>query len=126
MCTFSMVHDHFDPRIPRVQPIVPDVPWPPTTEPKPSMSLEELTKLIRDFQVAGEAAKKVDELTKQPDCVDPEKAKLSERIAELEATLSKHPEFVLVTGVALEPGTYRVVDGQLWKVVSGAPTEARP
>lgn len=83
MCVVSMVHDHY---LDRFQPYVtPDITisWPP-----PSLDLSELRKLIEEFKEAISAAKTIDVLTKQPDCVDPEKARLSARVAELEAKLA--------------------------------------
>lgn len=104
MCVVSMVHDHFQPLIPD-----PTQPWKrdgsavPSTSP-PAIDLgalfsgeatlaefkravAEARQVIEDFKAAVAAAKKVDALTKQPDCVDPEKAKLVERVAELEKRL---------------------------------------
>lgn len=49
--------------------------------------IEELRKLIADFREAMAAAKRVDELTAQPDCVDPKKATLVDRVADLERRL---------------------------------------
>lgn len=127
MCVVSMVHDEYEPRIPTIRPYVP---WVPTGEPFvvpmapqadiPSASLRELNALIHEFKRLLENAKEIDEKTGQPDCVDPEKAKLQERVAQLEALLNKAPEFVIVTGGQLEPGRYRVLDGHLYKLVDGA------
>lgn len=94
-----MVHDHFNPLIPHV-PITPWIqpaPWPaPETPPFPhtrtvtvndvkvSVDLAALAQLLKEYREALEAAKKVDVLTGQPDCVDPQKAKLEDRVAELE------------------------------------------
>jgi hypothetical protein len=55
--------------------------------------------------------------TGQPDCVDPEKAKLSDRVAELEKLLASPHEFVIVSGGNVEPGRYRVIDGKLYRAV---------
>lgn len=43
-----------------------------------------MSALLEDFLRAGAAAKVVDDLTGQKDCVDPEKATLQERVRELE------------------------------------------
>lgn len=81
MCVVSNVYDHYRPQI---------QPWtlPDTTikYPQPS-ELDELRKLIREFRQAVAAAKTVDALTGQPDCADPEKAALEERVAKLEKAL---------------------------------------
>jgi hypothetical protein len=50
----------------------------------PPQTTEEIERLIREFREAIDSAKRLDVLTKQPDCEDPEKAKLEERVAELE------------------------------------------
>lgn len=102
MCVVSMVHDHYDKLIPRVPPWVttpePGICTDPVTKPRrvvalPKMPTEaeikRLQKVIDDFREAMKAAEKVDVLTAQPDCVDPEKAKLKERVAYLEAELKK-------------------------------------
>ncbi len=91
-----MIHDYFDPLFPKfIPPYVP----PQTGQltfvipPMPGtiISAEEIAsikKLISDFREAMEAAKTVDRLTEQPDCVDPEKAKLQDRVIELEKRIS--------------------------------------
>jgi hypothetical protein len=106
MCVVSMVHDHYNPiipdTIPWIPPIQPGQPWvwpSPTTWPSdkititpPADPLEELKKiekLLEDFKNARDAAILVDKLTGQPDCVDPEKAKLEERVAKLEAEIAE-------------------------------------
>jgi len=76
-----MVMDHYSTTFPQQQPT-----WTVTYEPSET---ERLRKLIDEFKEAVEAAKKLDVLTNQPDCVDPEKAKLEERVAELERQLAK-------------------------------------
>lgn len=102
MCVMSMVHDHF---LPKIEPFLPKVPidaqpWPfapgftttTTGGLLPFLTLEEIAtvrEIIARFREASAAAAKVDVLTSQPDCVDPEKAKLMARIDELEAELKK-------------------------------------
>ena len=93
MCVVSMVHDHFKPQIPidwLPMPVQPAAPMPlyfgPTNEAL-AAEVKRLGEVIADFKKALEAAKIVDTLTGQPDCVDPEKEKLQERVAELEAKL---------------------------------------
>jgi hypothetical protein len=88
MCVLSMVHDHYLPKFPE-----------PVKTPSGdqfnlqgfnmALQIEELKKLIADFKEAIAAAKKVDELTNQPDCVDPAKAVLMTRVQELEKHLAK-------------------------------------
>lgn len=92
MCVVSMVSDHFMDRIPyalpqpTIQPGVVEMDW--TKALRPSVDLEELRKLIAEFKEAMAAAKTVDRLTGQPDCVDPEKAKLEARVEELEKRIA--------------------------------------
>lgn len=82
MCVVSMVHDHYNEPFRKWLSDTPVIqPWIPVAE------IEELRKLIREFREALTAAKRVDELTNQPDCVDPKKATLEERVAELERRL---------------------------------------
>jgi hypothetical protein len=106
MCVMSMVHDHFNPLFPNITPVYPVTypvgpagigtpdPTPPNplaAQPTPNvpwfpvLPIDELKSLILQFREAVEAARKVDILTKQPDCVDPEKQKLELRVAALEA-----------------------------------------
>jgi hypothetical protein len=49
--------------------------------------VERLKALIESFRKAVEAAMIVDSLTGQPDCVDPEKQRLQDRVDELEKQL---------------------------------------
>lgn len=98
MCIVSMVHDHFEPILPKrdfwVQPNPLD-PLPgmaagalPFTFLPTAEEMAEMRKVIAEFREAVAAAKVVDKLTGQPDCVDPEKAKLEERVAALEEKLA--------------------------------------
>lgn len=91
MCVISMVMDHYQPIIPAITPLpyirpapgaVQSFEWPQ------SVDLVALRRLIDEFNAAVAAAKTVDRLTGQPDCEDPEKMKLVERVAELEARLA--------------------------------------
>ncbi len=96
MCVISMVIDRFEPQFPVIGPSQTADPrlftWPP------SIDLAELRKLVDEFKQAVEAAKTVDRLTGQPDCVDPEKAKLVERVAELERRLGPAVYWVIKAG----------------------------
>jgi hypothetical protein len=88
MCVMSMVIDHFEPRIPDYNKWFEGL---PKFEPAPqtiASEIEELRKILVEFREAVAAAKKVDELTAQPDCVDPEKEKLVARVDELERRLA--------------------------------------
>ncbi len=126
MCVVSLVMDHYKPLFPE-----PVYPWTaPTTAPVPSVQpnvgqtvygwpfvdVTELKKLIAEFKEAVEAAKRIDILTQQPDCEDPEKAKLVTRVAELEAQ-------VAMLESQRVPDGYRVIDGKLYVIVPGAPLE---
>lgn len=50
--------------------------------------LDELRSLVNQFKELYEAAKKIDVITKQPDCEDPEKARLVDRVRHLEGRLN--------------------------------------
>ena len=68
-----------------------DLPWSPIT-PNPGgppilLSPEQLAQLLKAFHASAEAAKVADAVTGQKECVDPEKAKLEARVAELERLL---------------------------------------
>lgn len=107
MCIVSMVMDHFDPLFPRPDgtPIVPRIePFdttpvggaPPVTMPfqwptaqTMRAELDELRKLIGEFKELYAAAKKIDVVTKQPDCEDPEKIKLLSRVSDLETRIDQ-------------------------------------
>ena len=127
MCVVSMIHDHFEPVVPWVEPYPIDTtgwpPHPPTAKPFAfSKSSEvaaalDLAALLKEFRDLIEAAKLIDIKTKQPDCVDPEKVKLQDRVAELEKLIAQPPEFVIVSGGQIEPGRYRVIGGKLYRAV---------
>lgn len=91
MCVMSIVHDHYRDQFPGGMwpPLVPNpYPYTPPDNSHPTPEEQErLRQLIKDFREAQEAAAKLDKMMKQPDCVDPEKAKLQERVAELEKQL---------------------------------------
>lgn len=114
MCVVSMVMDHYGPIFPVPDRIVPDTPPPPVEHPWPpaltpiklnpfevsgttiadairidGRTVAEWKKLIEAFKKAVAAARVVDELTSQPDCEDPEKAALVDRVAALEKRLEE-------------------------------------
>ena len=126
MCVVSMVHDHFDQVIPWVQPAryEPSRTSDPLTLPNvftveqiPAAYVEDLKRLIEEFRSLVEAAKRIDAATGQPDCLDSEKAKLTGRVAELEALLANPFDFVVKRKSVLEPGRYRVIDGRIYRCV---------
>lgn len=126
MCVVSFVHDYYEDKIPKIEPYTPYVPpttgdgivWPPKlTFSPPALDLRELNALIHEFKRLLENAREIDDKTGQPDCVDPEKAKLQDRIAELEKLIAQPPEIVIVQGGKVEPGKYRVIDGRLYRLV---------
>lgn len=92
MCTVSMVSEHYEDAFRKYIPTWPQLPTPHIPEGAPAWVTEptwvtELRAMIADFRKAMEAAKVVDALTKQPDCIDPEKAKLQEHVARLERVI---------------------------------------
>jgi hypothetical protein len=87
------VYNQWQPNIPypnQWQPIQPYnlIPNPIIHSPWP-VDPEEMRKFLEAFHAMVEAAKVFDELTGQPDCEDPEKAALEERVAELERKLER-------------------------------------
>lgn len=91
MCMVSAVYDQYNPWIPTPGPSVP--PWQPIA-PNPGLGTvgimltpEQLQQLLESFHKAVAAAKQADEAVGAKDCADPEKAKLEERVAELERRL---------------------------------------
>lgn len=93
MCMVSNVYDQWNPWFPSPSTV-------PVTQPTPiptpiviqqglNISPEDLRLLIKSFHKAVEAAKVFDQITGQPDCEDPDKAKLEERVAELEKRLAE-------------------------------------
>ena len=89
MCVVSMVHDHYAPLIPDwTKPFAPTPILPIQPEITPAQATD-WARIAEEFRRAVAAARVVDELTKQPDCVDPEKAKLEERVAMLEKRLAE-------------------------------------
>lgn len=82
MCATSVIFDQYGPWIP-----TPQQQWPQRPIDPAPYSNGELRELIDSFKEALEAAKKFDRLTNQPDCEDPDKAKLLDRVVELERRL---------------------------------------
>jgi hypothetical protein len=99
MCVVSMVHDHFsktiEPWHERVRKFQEDAGITTGTTAVGTVTisqppdLTELKTLIAEFRELVAAAKKIDAVTGQPDCVDPEKAKLEDRVRALEAQMEK-------------------------------------
>lgn len=103
MCVYSVVLDHYKPFF--QEPFFQDIVAPAVQQPQITTvnnfqiiskeEIEYIKKLITEFKEALEAAKLIDRLIKQPDCEDPEKKKLEDRVALLEqriAQLSKSKE----------------------------------
>ena len=95
MCVVSMVYDHFKHEFDGLNGLKTEtIVSAPAINLTPSfvvISQEEITSirsLIQEFREAVAAAKVVDKLTNQPDCEDPEKKKLEDRVAELESRLA--------------------------------------
>lgn len=95
MCVVSMVYDHFEHEFHDWNRLsgetIISTPSINLTPPFVVISQEEIAairSLIQEFREAVSAAKVVDKLTNQPDCEDPEKKKLEDRVAELEARLA--------------------------------------
>ena len=87
MCVMSVVHDHYRDEFNRGWSTTGSA-WPYLPAAPSEEEQARLRKLIEDFRHAQEKAEQLDKLMKQPDCVDPEKAKLQERVAELERQLA--------------------------------------
>lgn len=101
MCVVSAVYDYYHPIFDDYGKVTPNntginiptmpIGITPATSSFIIISQEEVAairSLIKEFREAVVAAKVVDKLTNQPDCEDPEKKKLEDRVAELEARLS--------------------------------------
>jgi hypothetical protein len=88
MCFVSMVMDQWWPYIPQPSTTgsskTTTVSYPPAI---PQYTLDELKELLEAFREAVEAAKVLDRLTGQPDCISPTKASLLERVERLEKEL---------------------------------------
>lgn len=78
MCIVSMVYDRYNPWLPE------KVPDPLTPE-----QVDNIKRTIEDFFRDKTDAERLDKTLGQPDCADPEKAKLEERVRELEAALKE-------------------------------------
>lgn len=75
MCVYSQVLDYFKPTFPNLDEHVGD--W------------DYLRRLLEDFRKAEEAAKLVDKLTNQPDCEDPQKVLLLDKVEKLEKLVKR-------------------------------------
>jgi hypothetical protein len=90
MCAVSWVYDHYQEPFtcPRTWPYQPSITVSGVDPSALGREVEEIRKLIAEFREALAVAKRQDELTKQPDCFDPKKATLEERVAEIERRIS--------------------------------------
>ncbi len=115
MCVYSAVMDSWSDRIPTIEKWVP-LPYKPYS---PSKTIDEINwkEIVEAFKEEAKKAKDQDIAEGNPDCADPEKAKLEERVRELETLLNSKPEFVIVKRQNLQPGKYRVVDNKLCRVL---------
>lgn len=92
MCVYSGIGPIFDPLVPypwerqTTLPLNPQ-PWGPVPSTGLPITPEDLRTLLDAFHEAVAAAKKADRAAGQPDCTDPEKVKLEDRVAELERRL---------------------------------------
>lgn len=90
MCTFSMIVDELGPKIPDIQP---NPGWYPQSPPlsftqySPAQ-IEEWRKFFEESKAKLAAAKAEDEAAGTPDCTDPAKAPILERLAEMERRLA--------------------------------------
>ena len=106
MCVMSVVMQEWDKIVPQPSWPYPNTqPWPntspPTTTPpwnpsstppivtSPQVDMDNLQAILESFRLAQEAARIADEATGQEDCVDPDKAKLLERVEALENALKE-------------------------------------
>jgi hypothetical protein len=88
MCIYSAIGPMFEPFVPHPIPAsAPAWPWGPMPGTGLPISPEDLASLLDAFHKAVAAAKAADKATGQPDCADPQKVKLEERVAELERRL---------------------------------------
>lgn len=107
MCVVSQVYDYFQPDITKwsnpntVMPNLGQVVWGAQFT---GAEVGEIRALLADFRKAKAAAEVVDKLTKQPDCVDPEKAKLEQKIQELERIIKSKDETMRAVVAQLELG----------------------
>lgn len=60
-----------------------------TAAPFTPEQIAEIEKLIKDFTTAKEAAKVIDDIMGEADCLDMDKAKLDARVKELEAEIKR-------------------------------------
>lgn len=100
MCTFSMIVDQLGSVIPDIQVN------PAWTQPSPPLSftpysheqIEEWRKFFEEAKVKLAAAKAEDAAAGTPDCTDPAKAPILERLAEMERRLTAIEKAVGVKG----------------------------
>jgi hypothetical protein len=94
VCTYSAVIDHYQGQLTPFWQTYQST-YDAWTNFLTAEEIAKLRKLLEDFAEAGAIAKKLDALMAQPDCEDPDKLKLVERVAELEkqlAALVKKPK----------------------------------
>ena len=107
MCVTSMIMDHYAPQFPtwpghglggqqqQTGLGAQSLEWSGFFSGLSADEVAKLRQLLKDFYEARAAAEKIDALTGQKDCVDPDKARLLERVEALEQAL-----FDMRTGAA--------------------------
>ena len=83
MCIVSAVHDSYQKAIPSQDS------WPLNPSAPRTLTDAEIRRVIDAYRKSLELAQTVDEITNQPDCEDPEKAKLLERVEAIEKSLDE-------------------------------------
>lgn len=99
MCIVSQVFDKYDPLFPNPDEwkkwqVTPGMGSTSTltiiTDQNIAERMAQMDALIKEFKDLLEAAKKLDKALNQPDCEDPDKAKLVERVEVLEKIVATH------------------------------------
>lgn len=106
MCIVSAVQDHYGERFREywsyfppytttpgtggpfgpIGPVIDPIPLIPTD---PAKLYKDIDKLVEEYRRSLKSAEQLDKDMKQPDCEDPEKAKLTERVEDLERQIKE-------------------------------------
>jgi hypothetical protein len=83
MCVVSAVHQGYDQVIPQRHH------WPLNPVAPKTISEEDIRRILDAYRESLDLARQVDEIAERPDCEDPVKAELLDRVAEIEARLDE-------------------------------------
>lgn len=113
MCVVSMIDDHYNRTIPWDVHVGAPLTITGALSEDSWVTVREVKNLIESYFKDREDAIRIDKNTNQPNCEDPEKAKIVERLERLEKALNSGCKYV----TDKDGYQYVIVDGKIYKAV---------